>query len=48
MACGACGSRSASKVEYVYTDKNGNVSIKKTETEARAAVARTGGSYVAK
>lgn len=48
MACGACGGRSGVKVEYTYTDRNGNVSTKKTETEAKAAVARTGGSYVVK
>ncbi|UOK18337.1 hypothetical protein SEA_BRUHMOMENT_20 [Arthrobacter phage BruhMoment] len=44
MACGSCASRTA-PIKFEYTDKSGNKSIKTTEVEARAAVARTGGTY---
>lgn len=48
MACGACAGKSGVKTEYLYTDRNGNTTTKKTEVEAKAAVARTGGSYKVK
>lgn len=45
MACGACAQRTA-KTEYVHTDRDGKVTRGiKTEVEARAAVARKGGTY---
>lgn len=46
MACGACGSRTAKKT-YVYTAPDGSTSVYASEVEARAKVARNGGSYKA-
>jgi hypothetical protein len=46
MACGACGS-SKSKTTYLHTAKDGTKTTYATEIEARAAVARRGGSYKA-
>ena len=47
MACGACGSK-AHTVTYVHTAKDGTKVSYRTEAEARAAVARRGGTYYAK
>lgn len=44
MACGSCASR-APRESYVYTAKDGSTQVYKTETEAKAAVARRGGKY---
>lgn len=44
MACGACSSRSQN-FTYAHTAKDGKVTVYKSETEAKAAVARRGGSY---
>jgi hypothetical protein len=44
MACGACASKNA-KVTYLYTATNGTKTAYSTEVEAKAAVARRGGSY---
>jgi hypothetical protein len=44
MACGRCSSKAA-KVTYVHTASNGTVTVYKSEVEAKAAVARRGGSY---
>lgn len=44
MACGACASKTA-KVTYVHTDGSGTKKTYSSEVEARAAVARKGGSY---
>lgn len=46
MACGACAQKQM-KVTYLHTDKNGNKTTYKSETEAKAAVIRRGGSYKA-
>ena len=47
MACGGCLSKRAAATTYVYTSKDGTKQTFKNEAEARAAVARTGGSYKA-
>lgn len=46
MACGSCGSKKA-KTTYVHTDSSGNTKTYSSEVEARAAVARKGGTYKA-
>lgn len=46
MACGSCGSKTAKKT-YKHTASNGTVTVYSSEVEARAAVARKGGSYTA-
>jgi hypothetical protein len=48
MACGTCADRRNSKTIYVHTSSSGVVKDFNTEVEAKAAVARTGGSYVKK
>lgn len=45
MACGACPSKNGRKSSYVHTDKSGTTKVYATEVEAKAAVARRGGSY---
>ena len=45
MACGACTSKSTKKTTYVHTSKDGEKKVYSSEVEARAAVARRGGSY---
>lgn len=45
MACGACGSKREPKMTYVHTDSKGAKKTFASEVEARAAVARRGGSY---
>lgn len=45
MACGSCASRTAAST-FLHTAKDGTKQTYKSETEARAAVARRGGSYV--
>lgn len=45
MACGACSSRN-SPSKFVVTTASGQKIIKNTEVEARAEVARKGGSYI--
>lgn len=47
MACGACASKT-SKTVYIHTAKDGAKKEYKSEVEARAAVARRGGTYKAK
>lgn len=44
MAC-ACQKGQTSSRTFVYTDKSGKTKVYRSETEARAAVARGGGSY---
>lgn len=44
--CGVCTSKSA-KVTYVHTAKDGTKKTYSSEIEAKAAVARRGGSYKA-
>lgn len=46
MACGGCATRQGKKT-YKHTDANGKVQVYSSEVEARAAVARRGGTYVA-
>lgn len=46
MACGSCGSKTK-KVTYLHTDAKGSKTAYTSEVEARAAVARRGGSYKA-
>lgn len=46
MACGSCGSKK-SKTTYLHTASNGTKTTYNSEIEARAAVARKGGSYKA-
>lgn len=46
MACGACASNKT-KVTYVHTDKTGTKKTYSSEVEAKAAVARRGGTYKA-
>lgn len=46
MACGACAAKNK-RISYVVTDANGNKAAYSSEVEARAAVARKGGSYKA-
>lgn len=47
MACGACGSSKAKAVTYVHTAPGGAKTAYRTEVEAKAAVARKGGTYAA-
>lgn len=47
MACGGCAQRQGKKT-YEHTDKTGKVTVYSNEVEARAAVARRGGTYVPK
>lgn len=47
MGCN-CGAKKAPAVSYVHTDRNGVVTAYKSETEANAAKARRGGSWVKK
>lgn len=44
--CGACGSKTH-KASYVHTAKDGTKKTYSSEVEAKAAVARRGGSYKA-
>lgn len=44
MACGGCNSRRGIYT-YTHTDKDGKVTTYGSEVEAKAAVARRGGSY---
>lgn len=44
MACGKCAAKTA-KITYLYTAKDGTKTPYKSEVEAKAAVARRGGSY---
>ena len=45
MACGACASKNTTKT-YTWTSSDGRESLSfKTEVEAKAKVARSGGSY---
>lgn len=44
MACGSCGSRTARAV-FVHTDTSGKKTSYASEVEARAAVARKGGTF---
>lgn len=45
MACGACSSKTKA-ITYVWTSANGRESAAfKTEVEARAKAARSGGTY---
>lgn len=46
MACGACAS-STKKVSYLWTGKDGSTKVLSSEVEARAQVARKGGTYKA-
>lgn len=46
MACGACAQKTKTAT-YVHTASDGTVAVYKSEVEARAAVARRGGSYSA-
>jgi hypothetical protein len=48
MACGTCSDRRSAKTTYVHTAANGTVTDFATEVEAKAAVARKGGTYVKK
>lgn len=47
MACN-CGKKGAARTKYVHTDPSGQRTSYNTETEAKAAVARKGGSYTQK
>ena len=44
MACGRCSSKTG-KESFVHTASNGEVRVYTNEVEAKAAVARRGGSY---
>lgn len=44
MACGSCASASKNYT-FAHTSKDGKVSVYQSEVEAKAAVARRGGSY---
>jgi hypothetical protein len=44
MACGACAEKNK-KVQYQHTSATGAKTTFNTEVEAKAAVARKGGSY---
>ena len=44
MACGKCASKGG-KTTYVHTAKDGTKKTYSSEVEAKAAVARRGGSY---
>lgn len=48
MACGTCSGGRTAKAVYVHTADDGTVKDFNTEVEAKAAVARKGGSYVKK
>jgi hypothetical protein len=45
MGCN-CGSKKAGKESFKVTFADGTTKVVSSETEARAAVARRGGSYV--
>ena len=45
MACGKCASPKATKTTYTHTLPDGSKKAYSSEVEARAAVARRGGSY---
>lgn len=45
MACGACASKNPAKASYVHTAADGTKKVVATEVEARAAVARRGGTW---
>lgn len=45
MACGACSSRN-SPSKFIVTTASGEKITKSTEVEARAEVARKGGTYI--
>lgn len=47
MACGACNSDKAKSVTYLHVAADGSKAAYRTEVEAKAAVARKGGSYSA-
>lgn len=47
MACGKCASKSTRKVTYLHTASDGTKKVLATEAEAKAAVARRGGTYKA-
>jgi hypothetical protein len=47
MACGACGSSKTKSTTYTHTAPDGTKSGYRTEVEAKAAVARKGGTYKA-
>ena len=44
MACN-CGNKGIARAKYVHTDSTGKMTTYNSETEAKAAVARKGGSY---
>jgi hypothetical protein len=44
MACGTCAKRQGRQT-YLYTAPNGDKKVFSTEVEAKAAVARKGGTY---
>ncbi len=44
MAC-SCKKKGASSATYTYTDPKGKTTSYRTETEAKYAVVRKGGSY---
>lgn len=46
MACGPCAQKTK-KTTYVHTDSSGKKQTFSSEIEAKAAVARRGGSYKA-
>jgi hypothetical protein len=45
MACGACASNKSGKTTYTHTLPDGTKKSYSSEVEAKAAVARKGGSY---
>lgn len=45
MPCGRCGSTRTAPERYEYTSADGTKKTFSSETEARAKVARSGGSY---
>jgi hypothetical protein len=47
MACGSCAASRNSKTTYKWTGADGTTKVFSTEVEAKAAVARKGGSYKA-
>jgi hypothetical protein len=44
MACN-CGKKGIARAKYVHTDPTGKPTVYNTEPEAKAAVARKGGTY---
>ena len=44
MGCN-CGAKKSAAPSYVHTAKDGTVTAYKSESEAKVAVARRGGSY---